>query len=137
MISSKINPTSNLYLAAIMPKSPFNTDSAVIKMKSACLILIATLSMAMPASANEDYLAGVYLSESGEKMTASFNNQEHTVSLLLPNQKTVTLHLAISGSGARYTKGDSEFWEHHGQATYSENGKIIFVGKVLAPSTHP
>jgi membrane-bound inhibitor of C-type lysozyme len=37
---------------------------------------------------------------------------------------------ALSASGARYVSGPYEWWEHHGEATYSVNDTQVFLGKL-------
>lgn len=93
------------------------------------IIFIATTIFAVAAFA-DDSNSAVYISEKGETLIASFNNRDNTVLVTLPNKKKVKLHNAMSASGDRYTNGNKEFWEHHGEATYSNGDNIIFSGKV-------
>jgi len=49
-----------------------------------------------------------------------------------PRQNTGPVNLAISASGARYTNGTAEWWEHQGEATYEVGGSNIFRGKIMS-----
>ena len=73
----------------------------------------------------------VYVSASGERLTAVFDNAARTVHVTLPGGREVTLPQAVSGSGARYSDGKETFWEHHGDGTYSVGDKVVFEGKAL------
>lgn len=53
-----------------------------------------------------------------------------TVTLTFADGTTRVLSQALSASGARYVSGSDEWWEHHGEATYSVNGKWMFLGKL-------
>ena len=79
---------------------------------------------------NHDAQRAVYISERGSRLTACFNKNSHTVTVLLPNGREVTLPLAVSASGARYSNDRETFWEHHGEASYWINKKLAFRGKV-------
>lgn len=73
----------------------------------------------------------VYVSASGERLTAVFDNAARTVRVTLPGGREVTLPQALSGSGARYSDGKETFWEHHGDGTYSVGDQVVFEGKAM------
>jgi len=73
--------------------------------------------------------SGIFISASGESILAEYRNNQ-TVTLTLANGETRTLTQAISGSGARYVLGAEEWWEHQGEATLSQNGTVVFTGKL-------
>jgi membrane-bound inhibitor of C-type lysozyme len=80
---------------------------------------------------------GTFVSEKGEAVTAIYSKTggtwDHaTVRLLFPDKTEAELYVAISGSGARYTNGATEWWEHQGEATYAIGGTNVFHGKVMA-----
>lgn len=75
----------------------------------------------------------VYVSDTGERLTAVFDNAAGTVRVTLPDGRQVTLPRALSGSGARYSDGQETFWEHHGEGTYTVGETMVFQGKVTDP----
>ncbi len=70
----------------------------------------------------------IYVSETGQIVRADYRDDD-TVILIFPDGKTKILQLAVSASGARFTSGAAEWWEHQGEATYRENDQLIFSGK--------
>jgi len=70
---------------------------------------------------------GMFTSESGNSIRAEYLS-DGNVTLFFSNGTTKTLHQAVAASGIRFTAGDAEWWEHQGRATYSVDGKQIFVG---------
>lgn len=98
-------------------------------MKKQLPILVAATIFPFTLFADNANPVGVYVSDKGETLTVSFHNQDHTVLVAFPGKEKVKLRRTVSGSGARYTSGNKEFWEHQGEATYSIADKIIFFGK--------
>jgi len=100
-----------------------------------CLLLplcaVVTLWAASAAFASETRSVAVYVSERGQRLTACFDIPGKTVRLALPGGGSVTLPVALSGSGARYSNGPQTFWEHQGSATYEEGGRLLFEGKAV------
>lgn len=98
-------------------------------MKKQLLFFVVGVTMTFTALADK----AIYVSETGEKLIASFSNQGKNVSVTLPNKKKVKLHSDPNpaASGARYVNGNKEFWEHHGEVTYSVDDETIFTGKEL------
>ncbi len=102
-----------------------------------CLACIAVLSTAgcspvkEAAGPTSETRSGTFASAEGDAVTALYSKHA-TVRLLLPDKRQVELYLAISGSGARYTNGTAEWWEHQGEATYSVGGSNLFRGKIVA-----
>jgi len=70
-----------------------------------------------------------YVSATGERLGAVFDNAADTVTITLPDGRTVTLPRAVSGSGARYSDGTDTFWDHHGEGTFTTGEKIFFQGR--------
>lgn len=71
----------------------------------------------------------VYYKCDGKKentLTVYFYNttQIPTVVLNLPLKQEMA-YSSMSGSGAKYTSEDIEFWEHHGEATLKHNGRTL------------
>jgi membrane-bound inhibitor of C-type lysozyme len=89
---------------------------------------IAAAFFALTSLADGANTVGIYVSDKGETLKATFDTRNNTVQVVLPTQQKIKLHGAMSASGARYTHGNREFWEHQGQATYSVGGKALFVG---------
>jgi membrane-bound inhibitor of C-type lysozyme len=84
-----------------------------------------------PADAPAALPPVIYVSASGERLTAVFDNAAGTVRVTLPGGRQVTLPQAVSGSGARYSDGKETFWEHHGDGTYSVGDQVVFEGKAV------
>ncbi|NLI45575.1 MAG: lysozyme inhibitor [Acidobacteria bacterium] len=92
---------------------------------------------AEPAAAEPDFdiapdqvrLETVYVSATGERLSARFDNVADAVTVTLPSGRTVTLPRAVSGSGARYSDGTDTFWEHHGEGTFTTGETTVFQGK--------
>jgi len=104
-----------------------------MKAKTLLLTGIAALLLASCSPANrskQQASVAVYVSQTGEVVTASYDIQAGTVQVILPNKSSVKFYQATSASGARYTNENVTFWEHQGEATYSVRDRIIFVGKV-------
>jgi membrane-bound inhibitor of C-type lysozyme len=98
----------------------------------ALLILTGSAScapVATPQSAASVVGSGVFVSDSGETIRADYRDNG-TVTLTFADGTTRVLSQALSASGARYVSGSDEWWEHHGEAAYSVNGKQMFLGKL-------
>jgi len=70
-----------------------------------------------------------YVSATGERLVAVFDNAADAVTVTLPGGRTVTLPRAVSGSGARYSDGTDTFWDHHGEGTFTTGETTVFQGK--------
>lgn len=70
-----------------------------------------------------------YVSSQGQRLAARFDIPGKTVRLTLPDGRMLTLPLAVSGSGARYSNGAQTFWEHQGGAIFEERGVLLFEGR--------
>lgn len=81
------------------------------------------------AAASEASPAAAYVSTQGQRLAARFDIPGKTVRLTLPDGRTLTLPLAVSGSGARYSNGEQTFWEHQGSAIFEERGVLLFEGR--------
>lgn len=71
----------------------------------------------------------VYVSSQAQRLAARFDIPGKTVRLTLPDGRTLSLPLAVSGSGARYSNGAQTFWEHQGCAIFEERGVLLFEGR--------
>lgn len=109
------------------------------------LCLAAALALAAPARLAADCLSAeaaaasetspeaAYVSPQGQRLAARFDLPAKTVRLALPDGRTLTLPLAVSGSGARYSNGAQTFWEHQGGAIFEEDGVLLFEGRETPP----
>ena len=70
-----------------------------------------------------------YLSVCGTIIHATYYTN-NTVNLKFPDNHSLILPIAVSGSGARYANDRYQWWEHQGEATYSIDGKVVFVGNI-------
>ena len=70
-----------------------------------------------------------YLSVNGTTIHATYYI-DNTVNLKFSDNSSLILPIAVSGSGARYANDRYEWWEHQGEATYSIDGKAVFVGNI-------
>ena len=70
-----------------------------------------------------------YLSVCGTIIHATYYTDK-TVKLKFSDNHSLILPIAVSGSGARYANDRYEWWEHQGEATYSIDGKVVFVGNI-------
>ena len=70
-----------------------------------------------------------FVSETGQEVRAEYISDK-TVKLTFADGSTLILPIAPSGSGARYASAEAEWWEHHGEATYSAAGHAVFTGKL-------
>lgn len=96
------------------------------------LLSLLLLCCASALWAGEKEPVAVYVSEQGQRLTARFDIPGKKVRLVLPGGKTLTLPVAMSGSGARYSNGAQTFWEHQGSAIYEEGETLLFEGKELS-----
>lgn len=74
--------------------------------------------------------SGTFVSASGQSIRADYRN-DGTVTLTWPDGQHRTLVQAVSASGARYIDGMAEWWEHHGEATFSDAGRVVFTGLLV------
>ena len=78
----------------------------------------------------------VYESIDGETLRVRYNMALETVTLLLPD-KTITLPLAISASGARYAADHAVFWNKGTNAFYWLNDTLRFEGYEISMAPAP
>jgi len=75
-------------------------------------------SKANHSETSSDVADARYLCPNGTMVFARYHIKEKTVDFKLDDASNwITLPIAMSGSGARYSDGSSELWEHHGKAT--------------------
>lgn len=69
-----------------------------------------------------------YTCPNGDKIPATFNNSEGTVSFTLPGQAEMTLPHAISADGARYANEDESvvFWNVGNSIMVMQNGVTTY-----------
>ena len=72
----------------------------------------------------------VYLSEDGKYLTAIFNSETRTVTVVSAKGHKAILPQAVSASGIRYSNGKEIFWEHQDNASFWQNGKLVFQGSL-------
>jgi len=105
----------------------------------ACLlaIIICTVSPLLDGEATPAHASDVgaaktvtvtFVSATGEQVTATFDREADSVSLVLPDSSTIRLPRAMSASGARYANDRMVFWEHQGKASLWIDDKLIFTG---------
>ena len=96
------------------------------------LILIAAAAFFFVSQKPEGEVVGTPASYSDGTtvVTASFDNENGTVTFTHPSVGTVTLPQALSASGARYANEDESivFWEHQGEVTITVGGETVFHG---------
>ncbi len=80
--------------------------------------------------------AATYRADSGADLNACFDLERKTVTLGLADGSKVTLPVAISGSGARYSDGTRTFWEHKGVGRYFVDEKLLFEGGTATDSVY-
>ena len=96
---------------------------------TALLLAACSATTNIPATAPAISGSGVFYADDGSSISATYYSDE-TVILQFQDATQQTLRAARSGSGTRYTLNSREWWEHQGKATYTVNGKTIFVGKL-------
>ena len=113
-----------------------NTFGPQFHMKIQGHFLIATLAVSMAACGNispsriqEEIGSGTFESVDGQNIHAVYMKND-TVRLTFANGFTKVLTRAVSASGICYVSEGSEWWEHQGEATYSLDGKRMFIGKL-------
>lgn len=72
-----------------------------------------------------------YRSSTGDVMQASFDLKLNRVTVRLPDGRSLTLPVVISGSGARYSNETETFWEHQGIGRFFKGETLIFEGAVF------
>jgi membrane-bound inhibitor of C-type lysozyme len=86
----------------------------------------------LPQSATGDtgpaVVRATYVSGTGQRLSVTYDNRRQTVTLATRSGQ-VTLPRAVSASGARYTRDDSEiFWNKGSRASYWRDGRLVFEG---------
>ena len=82
-----------------------------------------------------EQVQAVYFSDTGEQMAARFDLPAKTVTVTLPDGHDVTLPVAVSASGARYSNGKETFWEHQGIGRFFVGEELRFEGAQRATET--
>jgi membrane-bound inhibitor of C-type lysozyme len=92
-----------------------------------CLIFTAGLAC---AHRDEPVATAVYVNPEGKTISAVFHSggKGGKVVVRMTDGREITLPLAISASGARYSDGKVTFWEHQDKATVSEGNTVLFEG---------
>ena len=108
------------------------TKNILVGMVVLILLIAGALYLANRAPRNEmsNPITALY-SDGSITVAATFNNDEETVTVTYNSLGTVTLPRAVSASGVRYANVDESivFWEHQGEATISQGGKVVFQGQ--------
>lgn len=108
-------------------------------MKRGCLIAMMLMLFAHGAVAaslpcggsDARQVPATYIAADGKQADACFDQGRNRVSIRLPDGETVSLPLAISASGSRYSDGTRTFWEHQGIGRYSVGERTLFEGKIV------
>jgi len=79
-------------------------------------------------SSTSNAIPAVYRSSAGKALAACFDNKQGSVSLFLPDGRKVTLPVALSGSGTRYSNEKETFWEHQGIGRFFVGETLVFEG---------
>lgn len=95
------------------------------------LTLLSALFVAGPAFCGQTADAR-FEAPDGRQLRARFDIPGKRVRVTLPDGARLTLPLALSASGARYSDGRATFWEHHGDVRVERDGKLIFKGREAA-----
>lgn len=104
----------------------------VVAVLLACCVLLSCASPGGRAGRAAVLGSGTFVAEDGRAVSAVYRD-DGTVTLAFPDGSAEVLRLDVSGSGARYTSGLAEWWEHQGTATYSRGGRPTFVGRLPGP----
>jgi len=99
-------------------------------MVSVCCLLpvIVTAGTDEICSSKNNAIPAVYRSSGGKTLSACFDNKQGRVSLVLPDGRKITLPVAVSGSGARYSNEKETFWEHQGVGRFFVGETLVFEG---------
>src|SRR5262245_14901229 len=89
-------------------------------------IFIALIFISKLPKRDKSNLINASYSNGSVKVEAIFDNTAKTVTFTEASIGTITLPQALSASGARYANKDESivFWEHQGELTITNNGKI-------------
>jgi membrane-bound inhibitor of C-type lysozyme len=77
------------------------------------------------------YKAVTFRCEEGKTLVVFFGESGEHAQILFPDGKELTLHRAISGSGARYSDGKTTFWTK-GQGAFVEVDGNVVIRDCLA-----
>ncbi len=110
-----------------------------VYMSLVILIFVVSFFGVCYAKNSESAVAAVFISSQGERLTARFDTGSKMVTLELSDGTIITLPVAVSASGSRYSDGKTTFWEHQGGVTLYSGEMLLFEGKEYsAPnSDHP
>lgn len=95
------------------------------------LTLLSALFATAPAFCGQTAEAR-FEAQDGSQLCARFDISGKRVQVTLPDGVRLTLPLALSASGARYSDGRATFWEHHGDVRVERDGKLVFQGRDAA-----
>lgn len=98
---------------------------------AAILCLLSLFAVQSAVAAAQSQPVAVCRSDDGRTLTARFDIAGRSARVTLPDGETLTLPLALSASGARYSNGASTYWEHHGSARFERGEVLVFEGKCL------
>lgn len=88
------------------------------------------LTVSVPA-AEPGMTSARYRSSSGEVLAASFDLNAQRVTVTFPDGRKVTLPLAMSASGARFSDETETFWEHQGTGRFFKGETLLFEGTLV------
>lgn len=103
------------------------------RLMTTVLLLLCSLTAnaaSLPCGdAGKHQVAAAYVAVDGKQLEACFDLDRNLVSVRLPNGFLVSLPVAMSASGARYSDGKQTFWEHQGVGRYFAEERLLFEGK--------
>ena len=94
-----------------------------------------TCSFKVVVRKQTEQVQAVYVSAAGEQMAVRFDLPAKTVTVTFPDGHGVTLPIAVSASGARYSNGKETFWEHQGIGRFFVGDELRFEGAHRAAGT--
>ncbi len=97
----------------------------------ALAVLFLSLFVYVPPAACGELVEARYRSSDGKEMTARFNLPDQKVVVIPPGRKEITLPLAESASGARYSNGRETFWEHKSIGRFLVDDDVVFEGALV------
>ncbi|MFC0282670.1 MliC family protein [Camelimonas abortus] len=124
-----------------MTSLPWRRAARSLPPRRAAATLLATLlapaAMAAPAAGGEPKRPQppappvTFVCADGARIVARF--PDASIAMLTVGEDRYELKAAVSGSGARYEGGGVEFWEHHGVARFTRDGKETECRPLDAP----
>ena len=77
---------------------------------------------------NVDVVTSSMTDDKGNTLDMKFDNVAGTATFVF-NQDTIHLKQDTTASGIQYSNGNYKFTEHHGEATLTKDGNVVFTKK--------